>query len=468
MTENAFSIIDQIEINPDKTTIYAEGWQSWSAAETLEVNSTPYLVSNPNSKIIDCQNSILADKGVFQGSGLLAVQTEESGPVHVYHLDSVFGDIPVIRAKKRGGRLAISANAKVTHTYSDQEDSLYDALRVFANRIAVNTFTDRRSALKKTTSIPPVWCTWYGYYDNITPQGIYENLNFIESNDLPINIIQIDDGYQKHAGDWLDPSENFSGGFSVLKTMARNIMKSGKIPGIWLAPTVVAKESTLSAKHNDWLVKNAITGDPISAGNVLRSDAAVLDMTNPLAQNYIKDVFLELTEFGFRYFKIDFLYAGALRGKRYVEMSDTAAYRLGLESIRSSVADDAVLLACGAPLFPSAGLVEAMRIGPDIDYRFLPAEDHPSLPSQRNALRNINSRRYLHKALFINDPDCLIASPNMEQRENWAAAVGSFDGLRALSGNLADLDAWGIEAVKDLMRPAALDIRQYSLEQEEH
>ena len=39
---------------------------------------------------------------------------------------------------------------------------------------------------------------------------------------------------------------------------------------------------------------------------------------------------------------------------------------MGMEAIREAVGPDVTLLGCGAPFGPMLGLVEAMRIGPDV------------------------------------------------------------------------------------------------------
>jgi alpha-galactosidase len=47
---------------------------------------------------------------------------------------------------------------------------------------------------------------------------------------------------------------------------------------------------------------------------------------------------------GFDFFKLDFLYAGALDGGRHEDMSAVTAYRSGLELIRRAIGTEAYLL----------------------------------------------------------------------------------------------------------------------------
>jgi hypothetical protein len=66
---------------------------------------------------------------------------------------------------------------------------------------------------------PPVgWCSWYHFYQGISQVVIEENLEkIIEFKDqLPFNLVQIDDGFQKQVGDWLEFNDRFPNGVSPL------------------------------------------------------------------------------------------------------------------------------------------------------------------------------------------------------------------------------------------------------------
>ena len=51
----------------------------------------------------------------------------------------------------------------------------------------------------------------------------------------------------------------------------------------------------------------------------------------------------------------------------------------------------------------------------------------------------------------MNDPDCLIVRPGVERREEWAAVVERYGGLRASSDRIADLDEWGLATTRRLL-----------------
>jgi len=112
---------------------------------------------------------------------------------------------------------------------------------------------------------------------------------------------------------------------------------------------------------------------------------------------------------GFDYLKLDFLYAGALPGVRHKNISRETAYRTGLQEIREALGADAYLLTCGAPILPSLGLCDALRIGPDVageweSYRDATLLYNPTIPGTKNAIRTTANRLWL-RHLVATDPD---------------------------------------------------------------
>jgi alpha-galactosidase len=90
-------------------------------------------------------------------------------------------------------------------------------------------------------------------------------------------------------------------------------------------------------------------------------------------------------------------------------MPREAAYRLGLGVIREAMGTDAYFLTCGAPILPSLGLCDAMRIGPDVageweSYRDAKLLYNPATPGTKNAIRTAANRLWL-KPLVAVDPD---------------------------------------------------------------
>jgi alpha-galactosidase len=164
-------------------------------------------------------------------------------------------------------------------------------------------------------------------------------------------------------------------------------------------------------------------------------------------RSWLADVFGGLRAHGFDYFKLDFIYAGALAGPRHEDVTGIEAYRSGLALIREAAGADAYLLGCGAPILPSVGLVDAMRIGPDT---YAPEVPHgPDDPLRGEACAR--ARRWQHGRFWVNDADCLVARPSFARREAWAAVVEECSGLRSTSDRIADLDEWGLDTTRRLL-----------------
>jgi alpha-galactosidase len=62
----------------------------------------------------------------------------------------------------------------------------------------------------------------------------------------------------------------------------------------------------------------------------------------------------------------------------------------------------------GAPILPSVGLVDAMRVSPDTGPRYEPPAGDLSMPSQRSATLTGRARAWQNGLFWVNDPDCLI------------------------------------------------------------
>jgi alpha-galactosidase len=276
---------------------------------------------------------------------------------------------------------------------------------------------------------PTAWCSWYHYFGAVTEEDVLENLDAASEHDLPIDVIQIDDGWQREIGDWLA----FSGRFASLPALADRIRQAGRRPGIWIAPFLVGARSELARARPEWFA-----GD---AGHNWDQGLFGLDIAR--AEGYLREVFGTLRSYGFDYFKLDFVYAGALGG--------LDAYRHGLAVIREAVGPEPYLLGCGAPILPSIGLLDAMRVSPDIGPVYEPEDGDLSRPSQRAATLTTVGRAWQHGRFWVNDPDCLIARPEVERREEWARTVEKFGGLRASSDRIADLDEWGLATTRRLL-----------------
>lgn len=261
---------------------------------------------------------------------------------------------------------------------------------------------------------PSGWCSWYHYFALITEKALRANLEEMRKrrDDVGVEVFQLDDGYCV-VGDWLEWNEKFPSGGAKL---AEDIAQAGFLPGIWVAPFICARGSRLFREHPDWLIRND-KGKPLLVGiNPWWKGKAfyALDLTNPSALGYVKQVMKQIKEWGYKFVKIDFVYAALLPGKRN-ESGKTGlqAYREGLKTIRESLGDDVFLLGCGAPLLPSVGIVDGMRVSADVAQYWKSRLTRliagaPFDPSAENAVHGTICRSAMHKRWWLNDPDCLL------------------------------------------------------------
>jgi alpha-galactosidase len=304
---------------------------------------------------------------------------------------------------------------------------------------------------------PTGWCTRYCYLGLNSAQDVYANLGAIRRQRLPLSLVMIGDGYQSAVGDWLTPN---SERFTDMTTVAATLRREGRVPGIWTAPFGLAADSQTWTNHPDWVIRDE-AGQPVLAWEHLGQPIYALDTTHPDAAEWLDITFRTLRrEWGYDAFKVDFLFAAALPGQRYnPRVTRAQALRQGLELIRQAIGDDAFLLGCGAPLGPAVGLVDGMRIGPDVSTTWEPMlPGDLSAPGTAGALRNNIARAYTHRRLWAADPDCLLARPRGDSSQLTLYETRTLATIIALTGGMM-LDS---DQVSNLP-PSRLDILRQML-----
>jgi len=440
-----FAEVAAIEVDPGAARVYEHGWQSWTPTTTYGLDERSHRPAGDARRVMCYRPERVPPADGFQGEGLLAVDPGDGGPVHVLATPDASVHMPSIRAERRDGRVMIQSDGPVEHLEfevpAEVEGQAPGAGGLGRVGAALGAWADHyaeRAGLGAPRPAPTAWCSWYHYFTQVTEADVLENLDAMDQLDLPIEVVQIDDGYQAEIGDWLD----LSGRFRSLGDLVGRIRQHGRRAGIWVAPFLVGTRSRLAAEHPEWLVGGA------GAGRNWDQDLLALDVTHPGAAAWLAEVFASLASTGIDYFKIDFIYAGALEGERHDDVEALEAYRRGLELIRGAIGPEAYLLGCGAPVLPSVGLVDAMRISPDVAPQYESPDSDLSRPSQRAAVLTGRGRQWQHGRFWVNDPDCLLARPAVERREAWAAHVAEVGGLVASSDRLRDLDGWGLETTR--------------------
>ncbi|MBI9099730.1 MAG: alpha-galactosidase [Spirochaetaceae bacterium] len=257
------------------------------------------------------------------------------------------------------------------------------------------------------------WSSWYQYYDKITPDILYKNLKAIRERGFNFDFFQIDDGYQKTVGDWLEQKPVFQG---RMKELALAIKEAGMKPGIWLAPFSVSERSDLFKMHPEFILKNQF-GKKIKAGYNFfwKCHYYGLDVTHPNCGEYVKEVIETFVKnWVFEYLKCDFLFTAALRSAIHHDLSLSGASILqsGMKIIRDTAGPDTRIIGCGMPIPSGIGFVDAMRVGPDTGDFWIHYTAGlirtGSMVGVRNSMRNFMVRSPMHKRLWLNDPDCIM------------------------------------------------------------
>jgi alpha-galactosidase len=304
---------------------------------------------------------------------------------------------------------------------------------------------------------PTGWCSWYEFYTRVTEADMRRNLDVLDAHraTMPVQVVQLDDGYQTAIGDWTSLNEKFPAG---LKALVAEIHARGYQAGLWLAPFFVGEPSQVYRQHPDWVVRDE-AGLPISTMRNWGHRNFSLDTTHPEVKAHLREVFRTIVDdWGFDYLKIDFLYAGAVRGRRHdPTATGLQAYRQGLELIRE-VAGPRFVLGCGAPLLASIGLVDGMRVGSDVAPFWADPDPYGSAPATWNAIRATLARHWMHGKFWVNDPDCLIVREGNNQLapaevETWATVVALSGGMVLLSDDMSRLEPARAAIIPRLLPP---------------
>ncbi len=153
----------------------------------------------------------------FQAEGLLGLVNAD-GSAEVFFGERPESVVPTIRVRTEGGRLVVSADGDVSDLHAQ---SLQAGLVEVGDRLAA------RLAIRPLTPLPAGWCSWYTYWNEVTAQDVLANLAVIDQQDLGMEVVQVDDGYQREIGDWLEVRP----AFGDLDEVAARILDSGRVPG---------------------------------------------------------------------------------------------------------------------------------------------------------------------------------------------------------------------------------------------
>ncbi|MHA1284166.1 MAG: glycoside hydrolase family 36 protein [Promethearchaeota archaeon] len=420
-------------INLNKISWFKNGWQSWSPCYILfgkekDKYRAPIKMIR---RVLDNQDYKI--KGRFYSdycTVLTDLESKNSLIMGFVSLKDQFTRLILDYKKKNKVKLLTAFGCMDDITFTESSINYSEELFISfkTNNLGYYGLIDYARIVnaliteERITDIPTGWCSWYYYYTKITQDDVIKNLKFFKEkqNEVPIDFIQLDDGYQKAIGDFNLVNEKFNKG---LPWLFKKIKDAGFKGGIWTAPFFAVKNSELFHLHKDWFLKKIKSKKYIKATFNWGAFLYPLDLTKNEVLDYIREFFKSLSyafdenkkEKLINFFKIDFLHAAVPYDGDYYNKKLTRAqlFRKGIEAIREGIGEESFLLGCGAPLGPCIGLVDAMRIGTDTApywsiFEKLLEKKGISPPALKRALLQTIYRSFMHQYFWINDPDCLM------------------------------------------------------------
>jgi alpha-galactosidase len=363
---------------------YRHGWQSWSLAAWLDAQKPLTAIRDKGARAKD-EDPVYAEAQPDVGASVGAA-------------DLGGGETILLGALGPGGRVKLEGTSLAGWYEQEVGDWLIargSEERVFSEYCSL---LSARLGSRGVGPAPGVWCSWYSLNRWVSERNILGALQSLET--MPFDVFQIDDGWQTALGNW-EPNRKFPSGMAKV---ASRIRETGRRPGLWLAPLLARRDSQLVREHPEWVLRDG-DGQAVPVGFTWAGSPLALDCSHPAVLDWLTELIHKVRSWGYDYMKLDFLYAGALPGHRFQPVGREAAYRGAMGRIRQA-AGDTYIVACGAPIIPSLGLVDGLRIGPDVaPYWVNPALsqwlNNPSDPGVQNAIRTSLHRLWLKPLVHL-------------------------------------------------------------------
>lgn len=454
---NIESFVDATKYRIDNACINTGGWQSWSPCTDVfpgkkQLPLTCHFIHQWNSYLVFPESKYKPSKNIILGQFVTYLRWENFYLVFA-SIGNVNGILPPVQFifNRRENSVSIEICDKGN---SWKKDDITARIEIFTaesffeckdklTSIFGNEHFKSVSCLGKR---PAGWESWYNHYTDINEKLIYEDLNNLTQSNNIVNtafntskIFQIDDGWEKALGDWKVREDRFPEGF---KNIISNIEAAGFIPGLWIAPFIIDSRSSTASEHPDWLLRDE-NGKLVPAGyNPLwgkKGTFYCLDLSRDEVIEHLLSVMDTLiNKWGFRYIKLDFLYAGMLWGNYEQKTASYKIYSRALKTITSFTntkdGSPVIYLGCGVPFELSFIKLPLSRIGCDTYEKW-------KNPVMRLLRWNGRNEAYLNvvdtlghalwnKTIFLNDPDVIfIRKDNCSLTANQKYLISGVSGM---------------------------------------
>ena len=432
----------------DADQMLQQGYQSWSFSGTVAIPLMVALDDDGRAAMKPARTGGVLDevRGVSFHSAVF--RKGDMGPVLIVAALSAEHAVTGIAATRDPG-----GHARLSIIYGPQRELLHPDPtdgRVRSEVLYVATADTPEAALAQLSAAlvtahasdgftprrpPGGWFSWNQLFSAVDATAVRGELDLAQSTLLPagLPLVEIDDGWELGWGDWRDNTKFPDG----LPAMASEIRARGLVAGVWFAPFLVDM-TTLAATSDPSLFVRGPDGTPLVHTSFgIPGSYYVLDGTNPAAMAIVTDQIKRLAAGGFTFFKLDFLYAGALAGQRSQDVTGVEALRAGLQLIRQAAGPDATLNLCGAPILPVLGLGDSLRIGADSAF----AGVDESFINVGSATRNLAARGYLWPLVWPDADQAQLRPPLTADEARSSAIAAALAGpAYGLGDDLTQLD----------------------------
>ncbi len=321
---------------------------------------------------------------------------------------------------------------------------------------------------KSAFPLPPSgWCSWYYYYQEVTPEEVLANARWIAKHlaEYGCQYVQLDDGWQGtgHGGgenrDWTAIDTRFRE--LGMERLAGEIRELGLEAGIWLIPHGQSNERLARGARAFLRKADGTTASDTWVGTYL------VDPSVPEAHEYLRELLQTLRRWGYTYFKIDGQpmvldeyekkaesMAGPASDEPSAQQRAARLYRDTLRTIREAIGPESYLLGCfGIPL-PGVGIMHGSRTALDV------VQGWDGFLTAADAVQQWN---FLHNVAWYCDPDVFYVRPPLSDgmARAWATLQGLTGQGLLTSDRLPDLPPSRVEMLKRVY--PAVDIRPLDL-----
>jgi len=401
---------------PARTGWFRNGWQSWSFAGAVR-GDNPDIPTPRIGFIYDIKEDpeVPRRKARFVSDMVTAVKLGDNAIVAGAYRQRFFQQAEVEPKQDRFIlRLSIDLDMEPLAPGARLEAGGWQFEGERRSTVIIKRWGERTGQRNPRTKRIVGWCSWYDRQRRITGRYIAKNVARIKSDDrlAPLQVVLIDDGYEDRVGDWLAPSRRYG---EALSKSASGIAEAGLVPGIWVAPFIAQAGSTLLKKHPEWFQTRKGKKRRIGWNPHWKAAFYAIDPRNEEFLHWLGRLFATLRGYGFRVFKLDYLFPAAYRTDRaHNSAGRYLAFRNALSVIRDAVGEESVLMGCGCPLAPARGLIDAMRVSTDVAYSWEGAALIAAMTGDRElmgirpAVRNTMARATFAKSFWLVDPDCVL------------------------------------------------------------